>query len=276
MKTQIDISEMRMLIVSPSAVARLMLSRILEGLQCLTDQAATPKEARSWLDQAATEKREFAVVLIDSPSPEADLLEILGPEEESADLPRPSFVVLTSAVEEWTTDSLRKAGFAAALAKPCSERQMLHCLQSAVATSESEAQASQIRVLIADDSHVNRLVATRTLLRLGYTVESVCNGLEAVEYHRDNDYDVILMDCEMPEMDGFEATRRIRSGAVHPDIPIIALTGSDSDHGREACIRAGMNAHIKKPVEAEVIRAAIEDWVGRESHNSQSLQQKSL
>ncbi len=260
MNTEIPVSGTRILVVSPSAVAGLMLCRISEGLQCPTDRAATTAEARSRLERAATEEQGISVVLLDSANPQADLEEI----RRSPGLSSPPFVVLTSTAEEWTSDALKQAGFAAALAKPCSEQQMLHCLQAAVAAGASRSEAPAIRVLIADDSHLNRLVTTRALDRLGYTVESVCNGLEAVEHHHNNDYDIILMDCEMPEMDGFEATRKIRGGSIHPNIPIIALTGSDSDHGREACIGAGMDAHLKKPVEGKVIKAVIEKYVGNE------------
>jgi CheY-like chemotaxis protein len=103
------------------------------------------------------------------------------------------------------------------------------------------------RILVAEDNAVNRAVALAQLRKLGFHVSLVTNGAEAIEAVDRDQYDLVLMDCEMPGMDGFEATRRIRLSA-HPDIPIIAVTADAVSGDRERCLREGMNDYLAKPV----------------------------
>jgi len=117
-------------------------------------------------------------------------------------------------------------------------------------------------VLVADDSAVSKLVTTRTLARLGCEVDSVANGREAVDAHHAHVYDIIFMDCQMPVLKGYDATREIRNGSHQPDVPIIALTGTEGDEGRSECLAAGMNAHIEKPASQEALLDAIHRFVG--------------
>jgi PAS domain S-box-containing protein len=123
--------------------------------------------------------------------------------------------------------------------------------------------ASALRVLVAEDNAINQRVVLMQLNNLGYRAEAVGNGAEALKALEESTYDVILMDCQMPEMDGMEATRRIRQGTTQPNIPIIALT-ADAMHGaRERCLAAGMNDYLSKPIRIADLRVALE----RHSHH---------
>ena len=123
------------------------------------------------------------------------------------------------------------------------------------------AQAS-IRVLLVDDNKINRMVATALLTRDGFTVAVARNGIEAVEFSRLFTYDAILMDCQMPEMDGYEATGLIRKReAGGKRTPIIALTANDEDQHRGRCISAGMDDFLAKPVNAERLLKTLRKWV---------------
>ena len=119
-----------------------------------------------------------------------------------------------------------------------------------------------MHILVAEDNRLNQKLATRLLERLGHTVVSADNGKAALESLAHESFDLVLMDCQMPEMDGFEATQAIRkSDWVHNvDIPIVAMTGNVGDEDRNACLTAGMNDHIPKPVSQEALAAVLDRW----------------
>src|SRR5690606_15101859 len=108
------------------------------------------------------------------------------------------------------------------------------------------------RILLVDDNEVNRVVASRLLQRLGFTVDSVADGLAALEAHAAATYDAILMDCQMPTLDGYECTRRIRAReGTSRHTPIVALTANADVEDRRRCLAAGMDDYLTKPIEAD-------------------------
>ncbi len=118
------------------------------------------------------------------------------------------------------------------------------------------------RILIAEDNPTNQFVALAQLEKLGYKGRAVANGAEAVEALRQGGYDLVLMDCEMPAMDGYEATRRIRA-SPHPHVPIIAVTAHAMSGGREKCTQAGMDDFLPKPVELDRLAELLAKWLPR-------------
>jgi CheY-like chemotaxis protein len=120
------------------------------------------------------------------------------------------------------------------------------------------------RVLVVEDNLVNQRVATAILTKLGHRVDVAANGLEAVRAVRDGHYDLVLMDCLMPEMDGFEAAATIRREELGGSrIPIVAMTANALSGDRERCLAAGMDDHLAKPVEAATLAATVERWTRR-------------
>jgi CheY-like chemotaxis protein len=115
------------------------------------------------------------------------------------------------------------------------------------------------RILVVDDNAVNQKVALRQLQKLGVHADAVGNGLEAIDALDRIAYDLVLMDCQMPEMDGYEATRLLRTRGTLT--PVIALTASASDSDRDACLRAGMNDFLPKPVREGELGIMIERWL---------------
>lgn len=116
-------------------------------------------------------------------------------------------------------------------------------------------------VLVAEDNQVNQLVAKKILEKLGCTCEIAANGVECLKLLEEQTFDIILMDCMMPEMDGFEATQKIRaSDSSYANIPIIAFTANSMPEDQRKCLNAGMNDYISKPVNIERLTQALNDW----------------
>jgi signal transduction histidine kinase/CheY-like chemotaxis protein/integral membrane sensor domain MASE1/HPt (histidine-containing phosphotransfer) domain-containing protein len=132
----------------------------------------------------------------------------------------------------------------------------------------------RLRILVADDNVANQTVAHAILERLGHRADSVANGTEVIESLRSIPYDLVLMDCQMPEMDGYEATRAIRDPAskvLRSDIPIIALTANASAENRTKCLAAGMNDYLPKPIHPKQLAKTIEQWVPAGSKTTMSI-----
>ncbi len=119
------------------------------------------------------------------------------------------------------------------------------------------------RFLLAEDNPVNRLVACRQLEAMGYRVDAVANGVEVLDALDSERYDLVLMDCQMPELDGYETTRRIRQGSdSRREIPIIAVTAHAMKGDREQCLEAGMDDYIAKPFRKEQLLTVLDRWLG--------------
>jgi CheY-like chemotaxis protein/HPt (histidine-containing phosphotransfer) domain-containing protein len=135
----------------------------------------------------------------------------------------------------------------------------LDCPQPSVVRKNRHA-----RILVAEDNRINQEVAVAMLKRLGYSAHLVANGVEAIQALREADYDLVLMDCEMPKMDGYEATRYIREGRAETrnlHIPIIAITADAMTGDRDKCLQAGMSDYIAKPVEPQQLAEVLEKWL---------------
>ena len=123
---------------------------------------------------------------------------------------------------------------------------------------------ARLKVLVAEDSRVSQIVARRLLEKLGHLPVLACNGAEALEKLRSETFDLVLMDCQMPELDGYDVTRALRSGGPPLDatLPVIALTASDSEEDRERCLDAGMDHYLVKPLTLESLTRAIRETLG--------------
>ena len=207
-----------------------------------------------------------------------------------AGLPTLPAVLLTARTRAEGLADAARLGFATCLVKPQRRHQLAQALittmqalaagrtspqppsaQAAMARAVPPAPApgatrrappsGGLRILVAEDNEVNQKVVSRMLERLGHRAEVAINGREAFERARAGTYDVILMDCQMPEMDGWEATARIRAAmAGRRRIPILALTANASDADRQRCLDAGMDAHLAKPLKLERLADALATW----------------
>ena len=186
-------------------------------------------------------------------------------------------VLLTPLRLEADTERWRRLGFAAHVPKPVKQGELGGRLASilghgpvparpAVAPGTprtSREMRAQLQLLLVEDNRVNQEVALGILANLGYRADLAANGYGALRALANKDYDLVLMDCQMPEMDGYEASRRIRrphTAVRDHKIPIIATTAHAMAADREKCMAAGMNAYLTKPLRADALERAIEDW----------------
>ncbi len=275
-----DIRGARVLVVDDNETSRFILGKYLDSWGCLHECATSAEEALQKLAAAREEDRPFDLAIIDRLMPEVDGEE-LGRRIRADDaLDSTQLVMLTSAVQRGDGERLQQAGFARCLVKPIRQSQLLNCVQAMLRHSDETraggepAEATcgslpdELGVLLVEDNIVNQRVALAVLQKkLGLRADAVANGAEAVHALSNIDYDIVLMDCQMPVMDGYEATRRIRdpnSGVRNPEVHIIAMTANARDTDRQKCLAAGMNDYLPKPVRVDDLKASIARAVNQE------------
>jgi PAS domain S-box-containing protein len=264
----------RMLIVDDNATNRKLLALQLE--QCgihavLADSAADALRA---MRVACNAGLPFEVALLDHDMPDCDGARLGEQINSDNELKGTRLVLLTSSGMRGDAARFARIGFAGYLLKPVAKNELMECLrlvlggdaedwhtrtQSIVTRHQLRAQQAsrdQKRVLLVEDVIVNQKVARRMIEKFGYTVDAVNNGREAILAWESSHYDLILMDCQMPEMDGFEATREIRKREREREgthTPIVALTANAIVGADEECRAAGMDEYLSKPLDRELL-----------------------
>ncbi len=222
----------------------------------------------------------FRIVLLDFQMPGWDGEETARAIKSDPALAGVPLVLLSSAGTLGSSDEMRAKGFAAWATKPVRQSQLFNALLEVFGWPEAEPRRSEnrpiqqlldrrlegMRILIAEDNAVNQKVALRMLERLGCRAEAVADGAEAVAAVMKIPYHAILMDCHMPEMDGYEATAEIRrrEAATNLHTPIIAMTANAMEGDRDKCIAAGMDDYVAKPVRPDQLRDALLRWYAKD------------
>ena len=272
-----DIRGKRILVVDDNATNRLVLTEQLRSWECRVEEAEGGSQALDKLQQAFAETSPFDIAILDMQMPEMDG-EMLGKKiKGDVDLKDTVLVMLSSMGQRGDAARLREIGFAAYLTKPVKQSQLYDCLATVTGTkiekeaapekrlvtrhSLSDERRRQVRILLAEDNIINQQVALHILGKLGFRADAVANGQEAVKALEMIPYDLVLMDVQMPEMDGFEATQRIRNSKFEiRKVPIIAMTAHAMKGDRERCLEAGMDDYISKPIEPDELLKKIETW----------------
>jgi signal transduction histidine kinase/CheY-like chemotaxis protein len=278
-----DLRGLRVLVVDDNATNRAILCQQLVGWGTHSEAVASGAAALARLRAARAQQAPFDLVLLDLQMPNMDGLAVARAIQAEPSLAGLRLVLLTSVGYRGQAAEARDAGIAATLGKPVRQSQLFDCLATVMGAPPAadgaaplalEAPAADAarpvapnggrwRVLVAEDNQVNQQVALRLLELRGCQVDLVANGQEAVAALERMGYDVVLMDCQMPVMDGFEATRaiRVREGAARRT-PIIAMTAGAMAGDRQRCLDAGMDDYITKPVTGAALDRGLAPWLG--------------
>jgi len=268
------------LVVDDNGTNRSLLAGLLVAWGCRCDVAGDADAALTVLRQAAQAGDPFGVALLDMGMAGMNGEELGRHIASDPQLHRTVLILMTGIGQNHDAARLQECGFSGAVSKPIWESRLSEALTLALkpgqgskrpASDEGPAAGQTLsqrktppRILVAEDNQTNQEVVLAMLTRLGCQVDMAGNGVETIKALQTADYDIVLMDCEMPEMDGYEATARIRApetGVRNPRIPIIAVTADAMVGDRNKCIAAGMNDYLTKPIEPEELTAALTKWV---------------
>lgn len=275
----------RILVLDSDENSRRILTHYTTEWQMRPAAAPGAMEALSTLRSAAGSGDPFRIVVFDLHMPRTDGLEFARAVRSDRSLAGAALVALVGPGERVDDTKLRGEGISAYLAKPADQAELHDSLVAAMARTSSlsaRAQAAQVpplptvtapptppparslaelRILVAEDNHLNQKLVLSQLRKLGYNADAVFNGAEVIEALGRQPYDVIIMDCQMPTMDGYEATKEIRRReGGNKRTRIIAMTAHALEGDREKCLAAGMDDYLSKPTKAEDLAAAIARW----------------
>ncbi|HWJ53526.1 MAG TPA: response regulator [Propionibacteriaceae bacterium] len=267
------LTELRVLVVDDNATNRTILQAQLNSWRMDADLVDSAESALSRLREMADKDQPYDLAILDMHMPEVDGIELARTISADPALRHLPMIVLTSDLQIDPL-SLLEAGVGQWLTKPIRSSELydrLMRLMSPVGAAQRPSGHGQPqrptqtvpkgKILVVEDNALNQLVAEGVVSRLGYEVHSVPNGAEALEAVESNDYSAVLMDCHMPVMDGFTATREIRQRENGRRTPIIAMTAGALSEDRQRCLEAGMDDYISKPVDLGALEKALARWV---------------
>jgi len=256
----------RMLIVDDNQTNRRILREMLAAEGINVDEASTAADGLE-----ALRRVRYDLAILDVQMPDMDGFHLATVVRADKKIKRTNLLMLTSAGQRGDGERCRELGIRGYLTKPISRSDLLEALRTVLAGSPEEAGTPEVvtrhtiaesratlRVLLVEDNPVNQQVAVAMLVKRGHAVHVSSNGREALEAVQERDYDVVLMDIQMPEMDGFEATHAIRALTKGKDLPIIALTAHALSGERERCLSHGMTDYLAKPFKAHELFALVE------------------
>ncbi|MBI4604178.1 MAG: response regulator, partial [Planctomycetes bacterium] len=292
----------RVCVVDDQELNRRVLQEQLLGWKMRVDLFESGEKALEGLSRAKAGGDPYRVALLDFMLPGMDGETLARKILADPELKDTLLVMLTSVGLRGDAAIMRQAGLSAYLVKPVRQAHLSETLAQLLgkqgsgrlphlitarsiieARAERKSQQAEAkarfdaRVLVAEDNVVNQKVAVRMLEKLGCRVDVAANGKAAVEMAGSQPYDLVLMDCQMPEMDGYEATaeiRRLQEGAPRR-LPIVAMTANAMQGEREKCLAAGMDDHIAKPVKLEILRAALKRWTAAHEGSADAAHESS-
>ncbi|HBF35132.1 TPA: hypothetical protein DDW35_11285 [Candidatus Sumerlaeota bacterium] len=276
--TPVSIKGIRVLVVSSNPVSREILRLRLFARECVPSDAATAEEAIRMLCEAQKAGTPFHVALLDVQHSGFDTLELAAAIKGSELIRNTPLVQLATVGRRGDAARALETGFDGYLVKPIKHGQMSACLQEIMGRTKGvavesvpplitqhslkETRLRKARILLAEDNLINQKVAVHSLERMGHNIDCAANGRQAVDALNTRAYDIILMDCQMPEMDGYEATvaiRKLQGSKQHT--PIIAMTANAIQGDREKCIAAGMDDYISKPFKPDELSTIIQKYL---------------
>jgi signal transduction histidine kinase/DNA-binding response OmpR family regulator len=287
----ISLDKLRILIVDDNATNRTILAHQVASWGMIQHEADSGARALELLRSAAAQGAAYDLAILDLMMPGMDGFELARQIKSEPGIAAVNLVMLTSFGERGHGDTARTAGVAAYLTKPVRQSQLFDCLANVISAAtnaparnvsaapaklvpghplkETRLMSSKL-ILLAEDNVVNQKVGLRQLLKLGYRADAVANGRETLEALERIPYDLVLMDCQMPEMDGYEATGEIRRReGTRKHTFIVAMTANALAGDRAKCIAAGMDDYVSKPVRPEELGAVLGRMFGDRRNGGQ-------
>jgi two-component system sensor histidine kinase/response regulator len=262
------------LVVDDNATNRRVLEAVLRNWGTRPQSCQSGPAALSWLQQASQAGNPFRLAIVDGRMPEMDGFALVERIKDNPGLASIFTIMLTSAAQRDDAARCRQIGVSAYLTKPAGESELLDAVLRLLAPGECPAQKPELitahslgethrhlHILAVDDNLINRSLALRLVEKLSYTGSVATTGREALSALAKERFDLVLMDIQMPEMDGIEATRLIRQSERNTGehLPIIAMTAHAMPGDRERCVCCGMDGYLPKPISVRDLDAAIED-----------------
>jgi PAS domain S-box-containing protein len=284
---RISLKNLPVLVVDDNATNRRILEEMLKNWQMKPTTVDNGWSALAEMKRASDKGSPFPLVLLDSKMPQMDGFALAERIKQSSELSGAIIMMLTSASQPGDAARCRELGIAAYLTKPIKQSGLLDAIMTTIGISPQDEDQSQqiarpsldksersLHILLAEDDAVNQKMVVRMLQKRGHTVAVAKNGKEALAALEKEAFDIVLMDVQMPEMDGFEATAAIRSkekttgapkaegvGERSEHIPIVAMTAHAMKGDRERCLEAGMDNYVSKPIKAQELFDVIESLV---------------
>jgi CheY-like chemotaxis protein len=275
----------RVIIVDDNATNRQVTAAHLRAWGFRCEEAASPVRALTMMSEAAERGEPFLFGILDFQMPEMDGLQLGRAIKRDPSIRRTHILLLTSVSQRGMATQAKILGFAGCMTKPVKPNMLRDALLTALRDEPEVActpdgviapaplpsqrlPARATRILLAEDNPVNQKVALLTLRSLGYDAHVVETGVAAIAALEQREFDLVLMDCQMPEMDGYAATREIRRlGGKLARIPVIAMTAHAMVGDRELCLEAGMDDYLTKPFRPAELLAVLERWLSPASRD---------
>ena len=279
------IREKRILVVDDNRTNREVISNYLNIWGCRSSSVRSGPEALKMLYEAAEGGDPFQLVIIDYMMPDMDGTALGMAIKATPSLGNTRMVMLTSGGLCGDSGRMRQLGFDACLNKPVKQSMLYNCLVATFCAGDNEdrygihriessfqtqtlKRYDNYRILVVDDNSINLKVALKMLNVYGLNTGTATNGQEAIKMLSTKSFDLVLMDIQMPVMDGYEATARIRdprSSVRAHDVPIIAMTANAMKGDREKCLQAGMEDYISKPIDPNELQSLLDKWLFKTS-----------
>jgi two-component system sensor histidine kinase/response regulator len=278
------------LVVDDNLTNRTVLTHMVEGFGCKIEAVSSGAKALEVLRQAVRADRPYDIVLLDMQMPGMDGEQTAQAIRSDPSLKQAKIIILTSMGKRGDAARLEALGCSAYLLKPVKQQMLREALLTVLSQEEqaephlvtrhqlAEQKRHNFRILLAEDNPINQKLAVTLLQKAGYSVDAVENGAHALEKAKTDTYNAILMDVQMSEMDGLEATGLIREWEreVGQHTPIIAMTAHALSGDRERCIEAGMDDYLSKPLEPKVFFSILERWTQGDKKPDPSLESQTL
>lgn len=276
-KSVVDISGLPVLVLEDFPVSKMMLSNVLGYCGCQFAFCQNANDAIFMLKEAAKSGHPYKIFIMDFLLPEIDGKRLAKKIKSDPEIDSTRLVLLTQLTGQGENNWMKEVGIAGCLTKPLrfsqlhdylaivSGRSRVSLAQSYITRYQVEkADASSKSLLLVEDNLTNQRVAVAMLKKMGFNSDVASSGAQALSMLQSKKYDLVFMDCQMPEMDGYETTRRIRSGAAGNNnikIPVIALTANALAGDRAKCISAGMDDYVAKPVQPKTLMEKLIKWL---------------